>query len=145
MGFVIFTVMVGSLAFGATYVYSNPALQKQLGIKALIDGLPWKHQELVDKAREHPLEFQRMTLQLSTREGKSGVPAQGQVPGYRTRQQPLSGVGGQLQERTGGLEGRSEKVEAQFFDPNGLQIASSDAQPVRRSRGEDTPISAASR
>src|SRR5271163_5231851 len=65
MGFLIFILFLGSLAFGATYIYSDPELQTQLGIKALIDGLPWKHQELVDKAREHPLEFQRVTLQLS--------------------------------------------------------------------------------
>ena len=41
-------------------------LQMRLGIKPLIDSLPWKHEELVAEARQHPLEFQQMTLMLSS-------------------------------------------------------------------------------
>ncbi|HXR35405.1 MAG TPA: serine/threonine-protein kinase, partial [Candidatus Binataceae bacterium] len=126
VGFVVFTAMVGSLAFGATYVYSNPALQKQLGIQALIDGLPWKHQELVDKAREHPLEFQRMTLQLSTRDGKPVSPPKAKFLDTELAANRYLAWVASFKNGLTGLEGRSEKVEARFFDPNGLQIASSD-------------------
>jgi serine/threonine protein kinase len=127
VGFVIFTAMLGSLAFGATYVYNNPALQNQLGIRSFIDTLPWKHDELVAKAREHPLEFQRMTLQLSTREGTAlSAPKAKFLDTELAANQYLSWVAS-FKNGLAGLEGRSEKIEARFFDPNGLQIASSDA------------------
>jgi serine/threonine protein kinase len=127
VGFLIFTIMVGSLAFGATYLYSNPLLQQQLGIKSLVDNLPWKHEELVEKAREHPLEFERMTLQLSTREGTPlSKPRAKFLNTEIANDQYLSWVAS-FKNGLAGLEGRSDKVEAKFFDPNGLQIASSDA------------------
>jgi serine/threonine protein kinase len=127
MGFLIFTLFLGSLAFGATYIYSNPELQTQLGIKALIDGLPWKHQELVDKAREHPLEFQRVTLQLSTREGSPlSAPKARFLNTELSNNHYLAWVAS-FKNGLAGLEGRSQKVVAKFFDPNGLQIASSDS------------------
>src|SRR5579875_443352 len=127
LGFLIFTVMVGSLAFGATYIYSNPLLQEQLGIKSFVDSLPWKHEELVEKAREHPLQFERMTLQLSTREGTPlSKPRAKFLNTEIANDQDLSWVA-TFKNRLAGLEGRSDKVEAKFFDPNGLQIASSDA------------------
>ena len=63
-----FAVMAGG-AFGATYVYDNPQLQQRLGVKSFIDSLPWKVEERLDAAETHPLDFQRMTLQLSTRSG----------------------------------------------------------------------------
>ncbi len=127
LGFLIFTVMVGSLAFGATYIYSNPLLQEQLGIKSFVDSLPWKHEELVEKAREHPLQFERMTLQLSTREGTPlSKPRAKFLNTEIANDQYLSWVA-TFKNRLAGLEGRSDKVEAKFFDPNGLQIASSDA------------------
>src|SRR5712672_1764602 len=72
----IFLCVLGGGAFGATYLYSNPELQIRLGIKPLIDGLPWKHEELLAKARENPLEFLQMTLALSTREGTALGPPQ---------------------------------------------------------------------
>ena len=127
MGFLIFTLLIGSLAFGATYIYSNPELQTQLGIKALMDGLPWKHQELVDKAREHPLEFQRMTLQLSTREGSPVSPPKAKFLNTELSTNRYLAWVASFKNGLAGLEGRSEKVEAKFFDPNGLQIASSDS------------------
>jgi serine/threonine protein kinase len=127
VAFLIFTVMVGSLAFGATYLYSNPALQQQLGVKNFIDTLPWKHEELVEKARQHPLQFQRMTLQLSTREGTPLSPPKARFLNTEiASDQYLSWVAS-FKNGLAGLEGRSDKVEAKFFDPNGLQIASSDA------------------
>ena len=52
MAFVIFTVVIAGMAFGATYIYSNPAVQSQLGLTQFVNNLPWKHDELVAKARE---------------------------------------------------------------------------------------------
>ncbi len=127
MGFLIFTLFLGSLAFGATYIYSNPELQTQLGIKALIDGLPWKHQELVDKAREHPLEFQRVTLQLSTREGSPLSSPKARFLNTELSGNPYLAWVASFKNGLAGLEGSSQKVVAKFFDPNGLQIASSDS------------------
>src|SRR6266446_3242891 len=65
LGMGAFALVLGGLAFGATYLYSNKQLQAQLGIQPLIDSLPWKHQELVASAESHPLDFDRMTLALS--------------------------------------------------------------------------------
>ena len=127
MGFLIFTLLIGSLAFGATYIYSNPELQTQLGVKALIDGLPWKHQELVSKAREHPLEFERMTLQLSTREGSPLSPPKAKFLNTELSTNRYLAWVASFKNGLAGVEGRSEKVVAKFFDPNGLQIASSDS------------------
>ena len=67
---VAFFAMLAGGAFGATYVYNNPQLQQRLGVKSFIDSLPWKHRGTAGQgARDHPLDFQRMTLQLSTRSG----------------------------------------------------------------------------
>ena len=127
VAFVLFTAIVGSMAFGATYIYSNPDVQKQLGVKPFIDTLPWKHEELVAKAREHSLEFQRMTLQLSTREGTPLSPPKARfLDTELSTNQYLSWVAS-FKNGLAGLEGRSQKVQAKFFDPNGLQIASSDS------------------
>jgi serine/threonine protein kinase len=127
LGFLLFTLMVGSLAFGATYLYSNPGLQQQLGLKEFVDSLPWKHEELVEKARSRPLEFERMTLQLSTREGTPlSAPKARFLNTEISNAQYLSWVAS-FKNGLAGLEGRSDKVQAKFFDPNGLQIASSEA------------------
>jgi serine/threonine protein kinase len=127
VGFLLFTATLASLAFGATYIYSHPDMQKQLGVNTFIDTLPWKHEELVVKAREHPLEFQRMTLQLSTREGTPlSAPKARFLDTELASNQYLSWVAS-FKNGLAGLEGRSEKVQAKFFDPNGLQIASSDS------------------
>src|SRR5579885_1869825 len=127
LGFLLFTLMVGSLAFGATYLYSNPGLQQQLGLKEFVDSLPWKHEELVEKARSRPLEFERMTLQLSTREGTPlSAPKARFLNTEVSNAQYLSWVAS-FKNGLAGLEGRSDKVQAKFFDPNGLQIASSEA------------------
>src|SRR6185437_10730283 len=56
MGFAIFTIVLAGVAFGATYLYSDPALQSQLGLTGFVNNLPWKHQELLEQARAHPLD-----------------------------------------------------------------------------------------
>src|SRR6202035_3243548 len=78
IGLLVFLLVLGGAAFGGTYLYSSPELQQRLGLKPFFDKLPWKHEELLAKARENPLEFSNMTLALSTREGNALAPPQSQ-------------------------------------------------------------------
>ncbi len=121
-----FAVVAGG-AFGATYVYNNPQLQQRLGVESFIDSLPWKVEARLDAAESHPLDFQRMTLQLSTRSGTPlGAPKASftnvELSNNRYLQWNASFVN-----RLAGLKGQDEKIEARFYSPSGLQIASSDA------------------
>ncbi len=124
----VFLLLLGSVAFSATYIYSNPALQMQLGIKPLIDKLPWRHEELLAAGREHPLDFDRMTLQLSTREGSPLSPPRASFTDAELSNARYLKWNATFSNRLTGLEGRSDKVEARFFDPNGLQVASTDVE-----------------
>ena len=128
IGLMVFLIVLGGGAFGATYVYSSPELQIRLGIKPLIDSLPWKHEELVSQARENPLEFQQMTLALSTREGSAIAPPQATFKDTELTNARYLKWTARFKNLLAGLDGREEKLEARFFDPAGLQIASSDAQ-----------------
>jgi serine/threonine protein kinase len=123
---VIFLIVLAGAAFGGTYLYSNPELQMRLGLKPLFDGLPWKHEELLAKARENPLEFSGMTLALSTREGNALAPPQSKFNDTDLTNARYLKWTATFKNLLAGLEGRNQKVEARFFDPNGLQIASSD-------------------
>ncbi len=126
IGLVIFLLVLAGAAFGGTYLYSNPELQLRLGLKPLFDGLPWKHEELLAKARENPLEFNSMTLALSTREGNALAPPQSQFNDTDLTNARYLKWTATFKNLLAGLEGRDEKVEARFYDPNGLQIATSD-------------------
>src|SRR6266481_4705406 len=126
IGLAIFLIVLAGAAFGGTYLYSNPELQMRLGLKPLFDGLPWKHQELLAKARENPLEFSGMTLALSTREGNALAPPQSKFNDTDLTNARYLKWTATFKNLLAGLEGRNQKVEARFFDPNGLQIASSD-------------------
>ena len=126
ISFAVLLCVLGGGAFGATYIYSNPELQLRLGIKPLIDGLPWKHEELLAKARENPLEFQQMTLALSTREGTALGPPQASFNDTDLTNARYLKWTASFKNLLAGLDGRDEKIEARFYDPNGLQIASSD-------------------
>ena len=121
-----FLMVLAGAAFGGTYLYSSPELQLRLGLKPLFDGLPWKHEELLAKARAHPLEFSQMTLALSTREGTALAPPQAQFNDTDLTNARYLKWTATFKNLLAGLEGRDEKVEARFYDPNGLQIASSD-------------------
>ncbi len=121
----IFLMVLAGAAFGGTYLYSSPELQLRLGLKPLFDGLPWKHEELLAKAREHPLEFSQMTLALSTREGAALAPPQAKFNDTDLTNARYLKWTATFKNLLAGLEGRDEKVEARFYDPNGLQIASS--------------------
>jgi serine/threonine protein kinase len=123
-----FSVFLGSVAFGATYIYSSPTLQTQLGIKLMLDRLPWRHEELLATAREHPLEFERMTLELSTREGSPLSPPKASFTDAELTNARYLKWTASFANHLNGLEGRSDKIEARFFDPNGLQLADTDAE-----------------
>jgi len=125
IGLAAFSCLLGGAAFGATYVYSNPELQIRLGIKQMVDALPWKHEELLAKAREHPLEFEQVTLALSTREGVALGPPQASFTDTDITNARYLKWSAMFKNVLAGLEGRSDKVEARFYDPNGLQVASS--------------------
>src|SRR5258708_2265032 len=126
IGLAIFLCVFGGAAFGATYIYSNPELQLRLGIKPLIDRLPSRHEELLAKARENPLEFEQMTLALSTREGTALAPPQATFNDTDLTNARYLKWTASFKNLLAGLDGRDEKIEARFYDPNGLQIASSD-------------------
>ncbi len=126
IGLAIFLIVLAGAAFGATYIYSSPELQLRLGLKPLFDGLPWKHEELLANARRHPLEFSQMTLALSTREGTALAPPQAQFNDTDLTNARYLKWTATFKNLLAGLEGRDEKVEARFYDPSGLQIASSD-------------------
>jgi serine/threonine protein kinase len=126
IGLAVFLMVLAGAAFGGTYLYSDPDLQLQLGLKPFFDGLPWKHEELLAKARENPLTFSTLTLALSTREGSALAPPQSQFKDTDLTNARYLKWTATFKNQLAGLEGRDEKVEARFFDPNGLQIASSD-------------------
>jgi len=126
IGLLVFLLVLGGAAFGGTYLYSSPELQQRLGLKPFFDKLPWKHEELLAKARENPLEFSNMTLALSTREGNALAPPQSQFKDTDLTNARYLKWTASFKNLLAGLEGRDEKVEARFYDPNGLQIASSD-------------------
>ncbi|MGH7779582.1 MAG: protein kinase domain-containing protein [Candidatus Binataceae bacterium] len=121
----VFCVVLGGIAFGATYVYSDSQLQIMLGVKGLIDGLPWKHEELLARAQQHPLDFKQMTLALSTREGTPLGPPQASFTDTDLTNARYLKWSATFSNALSGLAGRSDKIEARFFDPSGLQIASS--------------------
>ncbi|MGH8012339.1 MAG: serine/threonine-protein kinase [Candidatus Binataceae bacterium] len=126
VGLMIFFLVVGGAAFGATYIYSNPQLQARLGIKPYIDQLPWKHDELVAKAEQHPLGFERMTVMLSTREGDPLSSAKASFTNTELANARYLKWNASFKNLMAGLAGRNDKIEARFFSPAGVQLASSD-------------------
>jgi serine/threonine protein kinase len=126
LGFVMFTIVLGGAAFGATYIYSDPGLQARLGVTQYINDLPWKHEELVDKLREHPLDFDRMTLALSTRSGTATSPPKASFTDTELANAQYVKWDAAFRNNLSGVDGRNDKIEARFFDPGGNQIATSD-------------------
>lgn len=118
-------VMLAGLAFGATYIYSDPRLQTRLGVKGLVNQLPWKRQEILAKAEAHPLDFQRMTLELSTRAGDSLSAPKAQFTDTDLIENRYLKWDASFKNKMAGLEARDDRVEARFFDPGGSLIASS--------------------
>src|SRR5215469_5001518 len=108
----IFLLVLGGAAFGGTYLYSDPDLQLRLGLKPMFDALPWKHEELLAKARENPLEFSTLTLALSTREGSTLGPPQAQFKDTDLTNARYLKWTASFKNELAGLEGRDEKVQA---------------------------------
>ena len=122
-----FMVLAG-LAFGATYVYNDPELQNQLGITEYINQLPWKHDELVVKARAHPLDFQMMSIALSTR---SGEPVSGPKSSFTDIELATNRYlkwQASFRNELAGLDSQEGRIEARIFNPKGVQVASSEDQ-----------------
>jgi hypothetical protein len=126
IGLITFSLVLAGIAFGATFVYSDPMLQMRLGIKPLIDSLPWKHEELVAEARQHPLEFQQMSIMLSTREGTPVSAPKASFTDAEISNQKYLKWQATFKNDLEGLEGRTNDIEARFYDAGGHQIASSD-------------------
>jgi hypothetical protein len=127
-GMVAFMTLITGFAFGATYIYSNPGLQSQLGLTELINNLPWKHEELVAKAREHPLDFERLSLMLSTRSGSPLSPPKAVFTDTELANARYLKWHASFSNKMAGLDGRSDTIEARFYDPKNVQIALSDDQ-----------------
>ncbi|HLI82114.1 MAG TPA: serine/threonine-protein kinase, partial [Candidatus Binataceae bacterium] len=126
IGLITFSLILAGIAFGATYVYSDPALQMQLGIKSYIDSLPWKHEELVAEARQHPLELQQISLMLSSRDGDPVSAPKASFTDAEITNQKYMKWQATFKNDLEGMEGRTDQVEARFYDASGAQIASSD-------------------
>ena len=124
---VAFFAIVAGGAFGATYVYNNPQLQQRLGVKSFVDSLPWKVEERLAAAETAPLDFQRMTLQLSTRSGTPLSSPRASFTNIELANNQYLQWNASFANRLAGLKGQDEKVDARFFSPSGLQIASSTA------------------
>jgi serine/threonine protein kinase len=122
-----FMVLAG-LAFGATYVYNDPQLQGQLGITEYINQLPWKHDELVAKARAHPLDFKTMSIVLSTRSGEPVSPPRSSFTDIELSANRYLKWQASFKNQLAGLDSQDDRIEARIFDPKGVQVASSGDQ-----------------
>jgi hypothetical protein len=127
MALVVFFGIVAGGAFGATYVYNNPQLQQRLGVNSFIESLPWKVEERLAAAAAHPLDFQRLTLQLSTRSGTALSSPRASFTNIELSNNRYLQWNASFVNHLTGLKGQNEKVEARFYSPSGLQIASSEA------------------
>jgi predicted Ser/Thr protein kinase len=121
------TFTMAAVAFGATYVYRDPVLQAQLGIKPLVDSLPWKRAQLLARARADPLTLQELSIRLTTREGYPlSVPKTSFLNTDFGTSRYL-GWDATVKNNLAGLEASSQTVSARIYSPNGVQVASSDA------------------
>ena len=108
IGLAIFLMVLAGAAFGGTYLYSSPELQQRLGLKPLFDGLPWKHEELLAKARENPLEFSHDDAGALDARGHRAGGAASAVQRHRSDQRALSEMDRDLQEPARGA-GRARR------------------------------------
>jgi hypothetical protein len=122
-----FMVLAG-LAFGATYVYNDLELQRQLGITEYINQLPWKHDELVAKARAHSLDFKAMSIALSTRSGEPVSAPRSSFTDTELSANRYLKWQGYFKNELAGLDSQEGRIVARIFDPKGVQVASSEDQ-----------------
>jgi serine/threonine protein kinase len=120
------TLTIGAGAFGATYVYHDPQLQAQLGIKPLIDNLPWKRAQLLARARADPLSLQTLSIRLTSREGYPlSVPKTSFLNTDFATSRYL-GWTATVKNNLAGLEASSETLSARIYSPTGVEVASSE-------------------
>ncbi len=127
-GWLATLIVLAGIAFGATYVYNDPDLQRQLGVTEYINQLPWKRAELIAKARARPLVFKNLSLCLSTR---SGEPVSGPRTTFTDTELSSNRYlkwQASFKNALAGLDSQQSHIEARIFDPKGVEIAKSDDQ-----------------
>jgi hypothetical protein len=121
----MFAFVLAAMGCGASYVYFDPQLQTQLGVKSFIDNLPWKQERLLTEVPANPLRFERLSLALSTRAGEALSPPKETftvaelVAAHYVRWSAL------FKNELAGLQELDENIEARFYAPSGFRIASS--------------------
>jgi serine/threonine protein kinase len=128
VGWLMTLMVLAGLAFGATYVYNDPELQHQLGLTEYINQLPWKHEEIVEKARAHPLDFKAMSIALSTRSGEAVSSPRMAFTDTEIAANRYLKWQATFKNELAGLDSQDDRIEARIFDPNGIQVASSQDQ-----------------
>jgi serine/threonine protein kinase len=121
-------MVLAGVAFGATYIYNDPGLQHQLGLTQYINQLPWKHEEIVAKARAHPLDFKTMSLALSTRSGDPVSAPQTSFTDTELSANRYLKWQASFKNELAGLDSQDDRIEARIFNPRGVQVASSQDQ-----------------
>ncbi len=124
-GWFMALMVLAGIAFGATYVYNDPDLQAQLGITGYVNQLPWKHEELVAKARAHPLEFNTMSIALSTRSGEPLSAPKTSFTDTEISANRYLKWQATFKNELAGLDSQDDRIEARIFDPKGVEVASS--------------------
>ena len=87
-----------------------------------------KQRELA--ARAYPLKLDELTLALSTRTGEGLTPPAASFKDTEIASDKYLKWSATFDNELAGIGSVSEKVEARFYDPNGNQIASSDAEQM---------------
>ena len=128
VGWLVTFMVLAGLAFGATYVYNDPELQHQLGITEYVNQLPWKHDELVTKAKAHPLDFQTMSIGLSTRSGELVSAPRSSFTDTELSANRYLKWQASFKNELAGLDSQEDRIEARIFNPKGVQVASSNDQ-----------------
>lgn len=127
-GWLMALMVLAGVAFGATYVYNDPELQQQLGFTEYINQLPWKHEELLAKARARPLVFKNMSLALSTRSGDALSPPRTSFTDTELAANRYLKWEASFKNELAGLDSQDDRIEARIFDPKGVEVAMSQDQ-----------------
>jgi hypothetical protein len=91
----------------------------------LFDNLLRKHEDLLADALANPLKFETVSLALSTRRGDLLSPPKATFIDTELTEAGYLKWNALFENRLAGLSGPDEKIEARFYAPSGLQIASS--------------------
>ena len=128
VGWLMTFMVLAGLAFGTTYVYNDPELQRQFGITEYVNQLPWKHDELLAKAREHPLDFKSMSLALSTRSGEAVSPVKSNFTDTELSANRYLKWQASFKNGLANLDSQDDRIDVRIFDPKGVEVASSEDQ-----------------